>query len=80
MNQLEQEIVSALREKGAVRPCPRCGTENFQFVGLFKHALQDQGAGFKIGGKSIPVAALTCVNCGWMSEHALGALGLLRHG
>jgi hypothetical protein len=29
------------------------------------------------GGQTVPAAAIVCNRCGFLSQHALGALGLL---
>jgi ribosomal protein L37E len=71
-------IISALEQRGATRPCPRCGNNSFELVsGYFNHFIQTNLGGVSIGGPSIPTAVIVCNNCGWLSEHALGALKLL---
>lgn len=73
-----QRIAEVLEEKGATAPCPRCGKRNFAVLeGYFLHSLNTLGGTFNLGGPSIPVAVIACSNCGFLSEHALGALGLL---
>lgn len=72
------EIAKRLTDKGAVQPCPRCGHREFTVAdGYFNHTLQDELKGVVIGGKSIPCAIVICVYCGYLAQHALGALGLL---
>lgn len=72
------EIAKRLTEKGALQPCPRCGHKNFTVIdGYFNQTLQDDVNGLVLGGKSIPCAVVGCVNCGYLAQHALGALGLL---
>jgi len=72
------EIAKRLQEKGAVLPCPRCGHKNFfVFDGYFNHTLQDELKGIVLGGKSVPCALVACSNCGYISQHALGAIGML---
>ena len=74
----KQKIIKALESKGAVRPCPRCGSNQFALVaGYFNHFIQSGLIGVSIGGPSVPTAVVACNNCGWLAEHALGALGLL---
>lgn len=79
MEQAAQDaIIKKLNEKGANLPCPRCGHKKFTLIdGYFNHTLQDNLSGLVIGGKSIPSAVIGCVNCGFLAQHALGALGLL---
>lgn len=72
------EIAKRLTEKGAVQPCPRCGHNQFTVIdGYFNHTVQQELKGLILGGQSIPCAIVICVNCGYLSQHALGALGLL---
>ena len=70
-------IEAALRERGVNRPCPRCGTNLFRVMpGLALIALQQPGNDLEVGGPALPAAITLCANCGFVSEHALGALGL----
>ena len=76
--ELKQTIAKRLEERGAILPCPRCGSRNFTILdGLFNNSLQTSLSGFIIGGPSIPAAIVACNKCGFLSQHALGALGLL---
>lgn len=71
-------IIKTLQEKGAILPCPRCGNNNFTIIpGYFNQAVQTQLTGFVIGGPSLPSAVIMCTRCGFLSQHALGPLGLL---
>ena len=75
----KDNIITILTEKGAVKPCHRCGRNKFELLdGYRRIALQDdfQG-GFVIGGPSVPAVCVACSNCGAVTSHALGALGLL---
>jgi ribosomal protein S27AE len=73
-------ILDALTERGVNRPCPRCGNEEFIVErGLISHSLQISVEEATLGGLGIPVAVTSCVRCGFLAEHALGALGLLNH-
>jgi len=72
------KIIAALQEAGAVNPCPRCGNQTFSLVGgYFNQFIQNQLGGIVIGGPSIPSIAVVCNRCGFMAQHALGALKLL---
>lgn len=74
----KDDIARRLTEKGATLPCPRCGKLEFIVIdGYFNQTLQDQFQGMVIGGPSVPSAVIACSHCGYMSQHALGALGLL---
>lgn len=73
----QRRIINALNMKGVNRPCPRCGNPNFEVVGESVVSLQESPGTFTIGGPAIPVALVACNNCGYLTEHALGPLGLL---
>jgi hypothetical protein len=71
-------IVEALEGRGGTLPCPRCASTEFTVAdGYLNQTIQEQLRGVVLGGPSIPSALIICVNCGFMSQHALGALGLL---
>jgi hypothetical protein len=74
----KQKIVQKLVEKGATLPCPRCGRNHFTLIdGYLAHPLQDELGGLVLGGPTLPSIVVICTNCGFMSQHALGVLGLL---
>ena len=57
INKLEKdEIIQKLIEKGANKPCPRCGNDAFTLIdGYFNQTIQDSVSGFVVGGASIPL-------------------------
>jgi transcription elongation factor Elf1 len=58
--------------------CPMCNEKNFIMAdGYFNHTMQVDLNSLIIGGQSIPTIAIICNNCGFMSQHAAGILGLL---
>ena len=73
------QVAKILTERGAVKPCHRCGHTNFSVIeGYSTITLQDSlDGGIVLGGPSVPVAMVACQNCGAVTQHALGALGLL---
>lgn len=74
----KDRIVKTLQERGALLPCPRCGHTQFTILdGYFYHVLQFELPNYSIGGAGVPAIGIACTNCGFLSEHALGALGLL---
>ncbi len=75
----KQKIVDALSKKGANLPCPRCNTKNFTLLdGYFNQTIQQKlTADLVLGGPSVPSIIVVCNNCGYISQHALGVLGLL---
>jgi predicted RNA-binding Zn-ribbon protein involved in translation (DUF1610 family) len=72
-------IIRKLQEKGVNMPCPRCGNPTFSLVeGYFVQPIQnDLRGGLVIGGPAIPSVIVICNKCGFISQHALGPLGLL---
>jgi len=75
-------VIEALEKKGAVNPCHRCGHRSFNVIEGFSKLPaieQDLGVmdGMIIGGPFIPVVYIACSNCGAITPHAIGALGLL---
>ena len=71
-------IAQALTSKIPSLRCPMCGKGPFTFVNgyLYNH-VQDDYKHVVIGSQGIPTAVIVCSNCGFMSQHALGAIGLL---
>jgi len=77
----KQKIIQALKERGVDRPCPRCGNANFTLVdGYFNQVLQTDLAQITLAGPTVPSIAVVCTRCGFISQHALGTLGLLPKG
>ena len=74
----KQRIIKALEDRGAKLPCPRCGNNSFVLLdGYFNQTMQSELKGIVIGGPSVPSVVVACNRCGYLSQHALGALGLL---
>lgn len=74
----KEKIIRVLNKRGAKLPCPRCRNDNFTLLdGYFNQTLQTEIKGMVIGGPSIPSVVVACNQCGYLSQHALGTLGLL---
>lgn len=74
----KKKLLSTLEGRGVKLPCPRCGNNRFTLIdGYLNHPLQLELSGMVIGGPSIPSVGVVCENCGYLSQHALGVLGLL---
>lgn len=75
----KKEIIKLLKERGAIAACPRCGNKNFALIDGYLNTSfgKEIAAGIVISGASLPSVAIVCSNCGFVSQHALGALGLL---
>lgn len=79
-NDDKQKIILKLNKRinsGNIK-CPMCGNEHFIIAdGYFNSIMQDNLNGLVIGGPSMPSIAIVCNQCGFISSHALGILGLL---
>lgn len=76
--QQKEKIRTVLRDRGAILDCPRCHNSKFVISdGYFVQTIQIELAGTVIGGPAIPSIAAICKHCGFISQHALGPLGLL---
>ena len=73
-----KEIVAALNAKGVRNPCPRCGHKQFELVGQGLIGLNDDPNVMALGGPAVPIVIVACSNCGYISQHAQGALGLMK--
>lgn len=74
--QQKDAITAALKERGAVKFCARCGNNNFGLVDGI--SMVPLGQGTAPGGQSLPVAMVVCSQCGAVYAHALGVLGLFK--
>jgi predicted nucleic-acid-binding Zn-ribbon protein len=74
----KDKIIKVLTERGAMLPCPRCGHRDFTLLdGYFNQVIQEVPEGIVLGGRTIPSVVVACNRCGYLSQHALGMLGLL---
>jgi len=71
-------ITGRLATSGKSLHCPMCGHDKFMLVdGYFTSFIQDALGKLSLGGPGVPTVALICLNCGFLSQHAMGVLGLL---
>ena len=76
---MHSQIMNILNEKIGDVPCPMCGNKHFMLAdGYFCNHLQDNFHSITIGGKNVPAVAIICQKCGFISQHAIGMLGLLQ--
>ncbi len=74
----KKKIIDTLSTKKAVNACPRCGKTAFTLVdGIFNQTVQSNIKSISLGGISIPTVIVSCDNCGFLSQHSIGVLGLL---
>jgi len=72
------KLIEELERRLPESKCPMCGNRQFTIVeGYFTNTIQPRPGAMLLGGPAIPAAAIICGNCGFISQHALGVLGLL---
>lgn len=71
-------IANALKQRISTFECPMCKKRGFTLLdGYTEHHVQDDLKSFNLGGNVLPTAVIVCNNCGFVSQHSLGVLGLL---
>jgi len=81
-NEKKVELVTRLDERFKkyehVLKCPMCGHGQFTIADAYlRNDLQADLKSMSLGGPSIPSVAIICNNCGFISQHAIGILGVL---
>lgn len=77
-NEQKEKIKAELLKKVPVLTCPMCQNKSFSMAnGYFSNTLQIDFNSLALGGKAIPTIGIICNNCGFVSQHAIGRLGLL---
>lgn len=68
--------IALLQKKfGPNMRCPMCGGIKFSVVdGFVRNDIQHNMNSFQLGGPFIPTVMAICVNCGFVSQHALSVL------
>jgi hypothetical protein len=88
MSQLREvdrdSIIKALKRVGANAPCPRCGNTKFELLGEYDYMLANQGSNgspppgnHQAPSLMVPSVLVGCEQCGYLSAHGLGVLGVL---
>lgn len=74
----KKRIIDKFSERKVVIQCPMCRNSSFILAdGFFNNIMQFNNVNLQLGGPSIPTIPIVCANCGFVSQHSLGALGLL---
>jgi hypothetical protein len=74
----KQAVIDALVKHGATKPCPRCDNQKFTLLdGYFNPSITPESGG-SMGKEVVPSILTVCTRCGYLSIHALGALGLVE--
>lgn len=75
-----EALTKKLRANGKTESCPMCGSEKFLMVdACLVNVLQPDLKNVKASGPSIPTVAVICEHCGFVSQHAVGVLGVDPH-
>lgn len=75
-----KKIIDFFGEKVEKFDCPICHKGHFSIVdGYSNHVLSTDYHEIALSGKILPFIMLVCDNCGFVSYHALGTLGLLNN-
>lgn len=69
-------IIQALNKKGVNKPCPRCGHPHFGVVAETSIPLSNDPI-FRFSDPVVPTVIIACNNCGFLTQHALGALEMV---
>jgi hypothetical protein len=78
-NEQKEKIKSELLKKTPTLICPMCQNKNFTMAdGYFSNTLQSDYNVLALDGQVIPTIGIVCNNCGFVSQHAIGRLGLLK--
>lgn len=73
----KKELIDVLSKKGVKTHCPMCSHDEFVLNdGYTPNVVQTKKTGVMLGA-TVPSIAIICKNCGFMSNHALGVLGIL---
>lgn len=75
--EIRTQITDALKEHGAILPCPRCGNNSWALVdGYILHPISDQPEQLILGGATLPTIGVICTNCGYLALHSIVGLGV----
>ena len=74
------ELIESLTNRAQDILCPICHGKSFTIAdGYALNQLQEDYQSFTMtGAKTIPSIYMICNNCGFMSQHALGALKIIK--
>jgi hypothetical protein len=81
----QEQVISALKEKGAILPCPRCRNLEFEVIGEGTIAISpDKNVPLASVfqpmnlNPEVPVILVSCNRCGYIAQHARALIGLVR--
>lgn len=75
----KHELIKTLSERLGQFECPMCHQRQFTVIdGYFVPSLLSEYSSPALSTSGIPMAGIVCIHCGFVSFHALGAIGLLN--
>lgn len=75
----KRKIVEALAERMPQLYCPMCGSSSFSLLDGFNiEIMQEDITRIQLDGRTLPSVTFVCERCGFISHHAIGALGLME--
>jgi predicted nucleic-acid-binding Zn-ribbon protein len=74
----QEQVIIALKEKGATQPCPRCNNLEFEILGETQLQIFGRPPLFGLPAPHLyaPVVLISCKRCGYIAQHSKGVLGL----
>ncbi len=61
----DEKLINAINEKWASKLCPMCGGNNWNIdSGVSGLVALDKNKNVMLGGRVLPVIAITCLHCG----------------
>lgn len=73
----KKRVIETLNSRGIGKVCPMCGQKGFSVAEGYLTDMLTDDYRLETGYRRIPSILLICNNCGFMSRHALGTLGLM---
>ena len=74
-----KKIAETLAQRKSQMLCPMCGSTSFSLLdGFIIEIIQEDLTKIQLDGRTLPSATIVCGRCGFISHHAIGALGLMK--
>lgn len=71
-------LTTRIGKDGRCLRCPMCDNKDFALgEGHFSPVVQNTPGAVKLAGRTLPTTYIICRHCGFVSQHALGVLGLM---
>jgi hypothetical protein len=78
----KDNVINALTNKGVSKKCPMCNLTDFHVHGdrmapRLVHDVNEAAQPLLNSQRALPVAVLTCNNCGFVAQFSLKTIGLI---